>query len=75
MIGMNRSWFILIGLGIVTTSLVILFAQPATSEEQKTQLLSESVALTDQLSTQQRLSQMLSESISIDDQIKLEKGD
>ena len=73
MIGMSRIWLGLIAISIVASASVMLFYQPASSQQQTELLLSESMALSDQLQTQQKLSIMLSESVSIADQITAQK--
>lgn len=65
---------VLIAISLVASVLVIFLNQPATSEPQTELLISESVKLSDQLSTQQKLSVFLSESVSLDDKVTASLG-
>jgi len=66
---LSKLYLALIAFSVIVAGSIMAFHQPATSEPQTEQLLSESVALTDQLQTQQRLSVMLSESVALDDKV------
>jgi len=68
---MSKTWLVLIALSIVASASMVLFYQPATSEIQKEMLLSESIALSDQLQTQQKLSVVLGEIVGLHDQVEI----
>ena len=68
---MSKIWLVLIAFSIVASASMVLFYQPATSEIQKELLLSESIALSDQLQTQQKLSVVLGEIVGLHDQVEI----
>jgi len=68
---MSKIWLVLIAFSIVASASMVLFYQPATSEIQKEMLLSESIALSDQLQTQQKLSVVLGEIVGLHDQVEI----
>jgi len=70
---MSKLYFALVAFSVIAAGSFMILNQPATSEPQTEQLLSESVALSDQIVTQQKLSIMLSESVAIDDKVSTSK--
>jgi len=69
---MNKHWLILIAISVIASGMIMFIEQPVVSESVKENLLTESIALQDQLSRQQRLSILLSDSIALDDHIATE---
>jgi len=68
---MSKIWLVLIAFSIVASASMVLFYQPATSETQREMLLSESIALSDQLQTQQKLSVVLGEIVGLHDKVEI----